>query len=362
MDLVPGFAADLAVCRAGGTTVTELAVLGVPAVIVPLPIGPATTRARNAGPLVRPGAAGVSSPTPSSTPPAPSPRSTVCWPVTSAARSDAAAPSVGLDAAAAVADLVGDPCPPPVGTAPTGERPSLDLSVPRHIHIVAIGGAGMSGIAAAGAVGSHRHRQRRRRLTHPGLVVCRPGRRVGRSRPRLVSSDLLDGRHQLRSGRRRPEVPGCASDAACCPAAHRPAAGPGCRAAAVGRRHARQDHHHVAAGRRVGSGGDPSFLTGPWSPPGSVSAGGGGLAPGSRADGRRVVPVRSPRWGDVTNVGAGPPEFWGGWDGSLRVPPVPVGHRRTPGGVRGRPGRRRSGRPCWRGHLRHRPRGPIIGG
>jgi len=56
MDLVLG-AADLAVCRAGGTTVAELAVVGVPAVLVPLPIATRDHQTANAGPLVRSGAA-----------------------------------------------------------------------------------------------------------------------------------------------------------------------------------------------------------------------------------------------------------------------------------------------------------------
>lgn len=50
-------AADLAVCRAGGTTVAELAVVGVPAVLVPLPIATRDHQTANAGPLVRAGAA-----------------------------------------------------------------------------------------------------------------------------------------------------------------------------------------------------------------------------------------------------------------------------------------------------------------
>jgi UDP-N-acetylglucosamine:LPS N-acetylglucosamine transferase len=50
-------AADLAVCRAGGTTVAELAVVGVPSVLVPLPIATRDHQTANAGPLVRAGAA-----------------------------------------------------------------------------------------------------------------------------------------------------------------------------------------------------------------------------------------------------------------------------------------------------------------
>jgi UDP-N-acetylglucosamine--N-acetylmuramyl-(pentapeptide) pyrophosphoryl-undecaprenol N-acetylglucosamine transferase len=56
MDLVLA-AADLAVCRAGGTTVAELSVVGVPAVLVPLPIATRDHQTANAGPLVRAGAA-----------------------------------------------------------------------------------------------------------------------------------------------------------------------------------------------------------------------------------------------------------------------------------------------------------------
>ena len=52
-------AADLAVCRAGGTTVAELAVIGVPAVLVPLPIATRDHQTLNAGPLARAGAAVV---------------------------------------------------------------------------------------------------------------------------------------------------------------------------------------------------------------------------------------------------------------------------------------------------------------
>jgi len=56
MDLVLA-AADLAVCRAGGTTVAELAVVGVPSVLVPLPIATRDHQTANAGPLVRAGGA-----------------------------------------------------------------------------------------------------------------------------------------------------------------------------------------------------------------------------------------------------------------------------------------------------------------
>lgn len=50
-------AADLVVCRSGGTTVAELAVVGVPSILVPLPIATRDHQRANAGPLVRAGAA-----------------------------------------------------------------------------------------------------------------------------------------------------------------------------------------------------------------------------------------------------------------------------------------------------------------
>jgi UDP-N-acetylglucosamine--N-acetylmuramyl-(pentapeptide) pyrophosphoryl-undecaprenol N-acetylglucosamine transferase len=50
-------ATDLFIGRAGGSTVAELAVVGVPSVLVPLPIAPRDAQHHNAEPLVRAGAA-----------------------------------------------------------------------------------------------------------------------------------------------------------------------------------------------------------------------------------------------------------------------------------------------------------------
>jgi undecaprenyldiphospho-muramoylpentapeptide beta-N-acetylglucosaminyltransferase len=58
MDLVLA-AADLAVCRAGATSVAELAVLGVPSILVPLPGAPGDHQTANARYLERAGAAVV---------------------------------------------------------------------------------------------------------------------------------------------------------------------------------------------------------------------------------------------------------------------------------------------------------------
>jgi UDP-N-acetylglucosamine--N-acetylmuramyl-(pentapeptide) pyrophosphoryl-undecaprenol N-acetylglucosamine transferase len=50
-------AADLFIGRAGGSTVSELAVVGVPSILVPLPIAPRDAQRHNAEPLVRSGGA-----------------------------------------------------------------------------------------------------------------------------------------------------------------------------------------------------------------------------------------------------------------------------------------------------------------
>lgn len=50
-------AADLVVCRAGGTTVAELAVMGTPSILVPLPIATRDHQSANAAELVSVGAA-----------------------------------------------------------------------------------------------------------------------------------------------------------------------------------------------------------------------------------------------------------------------------------------------------------------
>ncbi|MGI9577392.1 MAG: glycosyltransferase [Microthrixaceae bacterium] len=50
-------AADVVLCRSGGTTVAELAVMGSPSVLVPLPIATRDHQRANAGELVQAGAA-----------------------------------------------------------------------------------------------------------------------------------------------------------------------------------------------------------------------------------------------------------------------------------------------------------------
>jgi UDP-N-acetylglucosamine:LPS N-acetylglucosamine transferase len=56
MDLVLA-AADLAICRSGGTTVAELAVVGLGSILVPLPIATRDHQTANAQPLMVAGAA-----------------------------------------------------------------------------------------------------------------------------------------------------------------------------------------------------------------------------------------------------------------------------------------------------------------
>jgi UDP-N-acetylglucosamine--N-acetylmuramyl-(pentapeptide) pyrophosphoryl-undecaprenol N-acetylglucosamine transferase len=56
MDLVLA-AADVAVCRSGGTTVAELAAVGLPGVLVPMPTAPRDHQRANAEPLVEAGGA-----------------------------------------------------------------------------------------------------------------------------------------------------------------------------------------------------------------------------------------------------------------------------------------------------------------
>lgn len=52
-------AADVVVCRAGGTTVAELTVMGTPSILVPLPIATRDHQSANAAELTAAGAATV---------------------------------------------------------------------------------------------------------------------------------------------------------------------------------------------------------------------------------------------------------------------------------------------------------------
>ena len=147
--------ATLAVCRAGAVTVAELAAAGVPAVLVPLPGAPGDHQTRNARTMVDAGAAVARARRRVRRRPARR-RS-----LTRAARptrtgldtmATAAATLARPDAAARLADLVEE-----VARWTTFEPTrARSLVSPRRVHIVGIGGAGMSAIATVLARMGHR--------------------------------------------------------------------------------------------------------------------------------------------------------------------------------------------------------------
>ncbi len=138
-------AADVVVCRAGAITVAELAVAGVPAVLVPLP---GSAGRPPDGQRPGPGGRGRGR--------APPRRRLRPRP----ARGDPRRPA--WPTPAGWPPWGRRPGPPPIPTRPTGwprwwtpmpaergdgDPPAVDLSVPRRIHVVGVGGAGMSAIA-----------------------------------------------------------------------------------------------------------------------------------------------------------------------------------------------------------------------
>ena len=134
-------AADLCVCRAGAMTVAELLVRGVPAILVPLPGAPRDHQTRNAEALVAAGAAIL----------IPDAECTA-----ERLEAEVGALLCDRDRLAAMAAAARGAGPPrrrsqggPVGgrACPLTERDVLDLRSPRRVHIVGIGGAGMSAIA-----------------------------------------------------------------------------------------------------------------------------------------------------------------------------------------------------------------------
>ncbi len=154
--------ADLVLCRAGAGTVCELAALGIPAVYVPLPIGNGEQRLNAAGVVAAGGGLLVEDSV-----------LDAGWVrahlvpmlagTTSAAtrsRMSAAAARVGVrDAAARVAGLVTallpaavDPLTAPALAAPPSPEPGGPARAPAvadlgHVHLVGVGGAGMSAVA-----------------------------------------------------------------------------------------------------------------------------------------------------------------------------------------------------------------------
>ena len=143
--------ADLVLCRAGAGTVCELTALGIPAVYVPLPVGNGEQRLNAAGVVAAGGGLLVADDV-----------LTPAWVRTrlvpllageaSAAtrsRMSAAAARVGVrDAAARVAGLVTALLP----AASDGPAPGVPYRPPAvaelgHVHLVGVGGAGMSAVA-----------------------------------------------------------------------------------------------------------------------------------------------------------------------------------------------------------------------
>ncbi len=157
--------ADVVVGRAGAGTVCELAALGIPAVYVPLPVGNGEQRL-NAAPVVAAGG-GVLVDDADLTPDWVRAHVPVLLASGDAAqarlRMGAAAAGVGVrDGAARVAELVEAQLPPhatasaaPAGAAPAdgpavphpGTRGPVPLADLGRVHLVGVGGAGMSAIA-----------------------------------------------------------------------------------------------------------------------------------------------------------------------------------------------------------------------
>ena len=155
MDLVYA-AADVVVCRAGAMTVAELAVAGVPSILVPLPGAPGDHQTANARVLERAGAAIL----------LPDAR---CDAATLATALDGLLAEPGLlEAMGEAAASLGRPdaaagrrrggggqrrAPAPVGPEEGGMTAPAPADVLRHggqpavVHVVGIGGAGMSAIA-----------------------------------------------------------------------------------------------------------------------------------------------------------------------------------------------------------------------
>ncbi len=154
-------AADVCVTRAGAMTVAELLVSGVPAILVPLPGAPRDHQTRNAEALVAMGAAvHVPDPECDGRRLAEELDALLADPKRLRSMSEAARGNAHPDAAARVAELVdahrADEVGGGDGGAGGGVQGALDLVVPLRIHVVGIGGAGMSAIALVLRAMGHR--------------------------------------------------------------------------------------------------------------------------------------------------------------------------------------------------------------
>ncbi|HMR94996.1 MAG TPA: UDP-N-acetylmuramate--L-alanine ligase [Microthrixaceae bacterium] len=202
------------------------------------------------------------------------------------------------------------------------DGPSLDLSVPRHIHIVAIGGAGMSGIATLLAQSGHTvtgsdvvDSPTLARLADLGVAVW-----VGHDPDRVAALDALDAVGISSAvGDDDPEV--LAALRRGVPVLRRTALLPALAARepllSVAGTHGKTTTTSLLVAALRGAGEDPSFLTGaPVAALGGVAA---AWRPGRHlvleADESDGSFLSAPRVGAiVTNVEPDHLEFWGGWE------------------------------------------------
>ena len=142
--------ADVAVCRAGAVTVAELAAAGVAAVLVPLPGAPGDHQTRNADALVTAGAA-VTIPDAQLDGPrlAATLDELLAEPARLATmRGRSAGPRrVPTPRRASSTWSRRSPVSAPEPPVPSASVAALDLATPSRIHVVGVGGAGMSAIA-----------------------------------------------------------------------------------------------------------------------------------------------------------------------------------------------------------------------
>ncbi len=262
-------ACDVFVSRAGASAVAEVCALGVASVLVPLPGAPADHQRRNAEVLAAQGAAVLLD-------------DAACTPQLLAAVVDElladptrlasmrrAAAALGRpDAAARVAELVvradaaaaadGREAGEPVSTL------ELDLGRPRRIHVVGVGGAGMSAVATVLVAMGHevsgsdlKESAALARLRALGVEVAigHDPANVAGAEALTISSAVDAANPEVLEARRR-DIPVVArAGALAAIAAHR-------RLVAVAGTHGKTTTSSMLALALVGAGADPSFIIG----------------------------------------------------------------------------------------------------